>query len=71
VPGKGGYCFVHPEKGVTSTDEALAGARDIMAEWMSEDAEARGRMQILYQSQGVLRKKMPQFEAQSLLAGGS
>ena len=51
--------------------EALSGARDIMAEWMSEDAEARGRMQILYQSQGVLRKKMPQFEAQSLLAGDS
>ncbi len=43
------------EKGVASAKEALAGARDIMAEWMSEDAEARCRMRDLYQSQGVLR----------------
>jgi protein Tex len=36
--------FANPEKGVASAKEALAGARDIMAEWMSEDAEARCRM---------------------------
>ena len=47
--------FVDAEKGVASAEEALAGARDIMAEWMSEDAEARRRMRALYQSQGVLR----------------
>jgi len=47
--------FVNPEKGVASAKGALAGARDIMAEWMSEDAEARCRMRALYQSQGVLR----------------
>jgi protein Tex len=49
------FAFVNPEKGVASAKEALAGARDIMAEWMSEDAEARCRMRALYQSQGVLR----------------
>ncbi len=47
--------FVDAGKGVASAKEALAGARDIMAEWMSEDAEARLRMRGLYQSQGVLR----------------
>jgi len=47
--------FVDAGKGVVSAEEALAGARDIMAEWMSEDAEARSRMRALYQSQGVLR----------------
>ena len=47
--------FVDAEKGVASAEEALAGARDIMAEWMSEDAEARSRMRRLYQSQGLLR----------------
>ncbi|MGB5099806.1 MAG: Tex family protein [Methanothrix sp.] len=47
--------FVDDDKGVASAEEALAGARDIMAEWMSEDAEARLCMRALYQSQGVLR----------------
>jgi len=47
--------FVDTENGVASAKEALAGARDIMAEWMSEDAEARLRMRALYQSQAVLR----------------
>ena len=54
-PEKEALAFVDVEKGVASAHEALAGARDIMAEWMSEDAEARRRMRSLYQSQGVLR----------------
>ncbi|MDD1750883.1 MAG: helix-hairpin-helix domain-containing protein, partial [Methanothrix sp.] len=54
-PEKEAFAFVNHEKGVASAKEALAGARDIMAEWMSEDAEARSRMRALYQSQGILR----------------
>jgi protein Tex len=54
-PEKEALSFVDSEKGVASAKEALAGARDIMAEWMSEDAEARLRMRQLYQSQGLLR----------------
>ena len=34
-------CFIDIEKGVLSSEEALAGARDIIAEWISEDAPAR------------------------------
>ena len=42
-PEKEAITFINPKKGVASAKEALAGARDIMAEWMSEDAEARSR----------------------------
>ncbi|MBP1746648.1 MAG: yugI, partial [Deltaproteobacteria bacterium] len=34
-------CFIDVEKGVISPEEALAGARDIIAEWVSEDAPLR------------------------------
>jgi uncharacterized protein len=47
--------FVDEKKGIASAEEALAGARDIMAEWMSEDAEARKRMRALFQSQAAIR----------------
>ncbi len=33
--------FIDPEKAVDSEEEALAGAQDIMAEWINEDAEVR------------------------------
>jgi len=49
--------FVDPEKGVGSVEAALAGARDIIAERISEDPEARSRMRDLFLSQGVLRSK--------------
>ena len=49
-PEKESLTFVNPEKGVASANEALAGARDIMAEWMSEDAEARCKVRSLYQT---------------------
>ena len=54
-PKKEALAFVNPGKGVASANEALSGARDIMAEWMSEDAEARSRVRALYQSQGVIQ----------------
>ncbi len=50
--------FVDPEKGVASVDEALAGARDILAERMSEDADARAAMRALYLEKGILRSRM-------------
>ena len=50
--------FIDPEKGVTSAQEALAGARDIIAEWVSEDQRAREAMRILYFSKGTMRSKV-------------
>ncbi len=50
--------FVDPEKGVASADEALAGARDIIAETVSEDQQARARMRELYASSGSIVSKV-------------
>lgn len=57
-PEEEARAFVDPSKGLDSPLEALAGARDIMAEWMSEDAEVRAKMRIIYQTQGVLRSQL-------------
>ncbi len=50
--------FVDPEKGVETLEEALAGSRDIMAEWMNEDRETREKMRILYAEKGLFRTKV-------------
>jgi len=47
--------FVNPERAVSSIEDALTGARDIMAEWICEDVEARARMRALFLSKGVLK----------------
>ena len=50
--------FIDPEKEVVSIEEALAGARDIIAEWVSEDAEARAGMRRLFTEQGTIRSRV-------------
>ena len=50
--------FVDGEKGVNSAEEALAGARDIMAEWMSEDATARAGLRALFLQKAIFRSKV-------------
>ena len=50
--------YVNEEKGVASLEEALAGARDIIAEWVNEDERARAGMRTLFASKGVLRSKV-------------
>jgi len=52
-PFKEAASFVDPEKGVASTDDAIAGSRDIVAEWVSEDQSARAKMRALYLERGV------------------
>jgi len=47
--------FVNPEKGVAGHEDALAGARDIIAEWVSEDATARSRLRQLFRDKGILQ----------------
>lgn len=41
--------YINAELKVETADEALAGARDIIAEWISEDQQARADMRNLYQ----------------------
>ncbi|MBE0647197.1 MAG: RNA-binding transcriptional accessory protein [Bacteroidales bacterium] len=50
--------FIDPEKGVNDIAEALQGARDIIAEWVSEDAYARKRIRQLYQRECVITSKV-------------
>ncbi len=50
--------FVDGEKGVNSAEEALAGARDIMAEWISEDATARAGLRALFLQKANFRSKV-------------
>jgi protein Tex len=47
--------FVDSEKGVETPADALTGARDIMAEMINEDAEARARLRQLYLKKGLIR----------------
>lgn len=50
--------FVNGEKQVENTDKALAGARDILAERFSDDAEARSRLRELFKREAILSSKV-------------
>ena len=59
--------FVDPEKGVNSAEDALAGARDIIAEWVNEDQMARARMREFFSSKAVFKSKViPEKEAEGI-----
>ncbi|MFH1112400.1 MAG: Tex family protein [Pseudomonadota bacterium] len=49
--------YVNVDAGVESAEEALAGARDIIAEWVSEDADTRAEMRDLFLKRGTIRSK--------------
>jgi uncharacterized protein len=50
--------YVDDEKGVKTLEEALAGARDIIAEIISEHAEVRTRMRELFMEKGTFQSKV-------------
>jgi len=50
--------FIDDEKGVGSVEEALAGARDIIAEWINENANARARLRLLFEREAVITSKV-------------
>ncbi|MDR4461677.1 MAG: RNA-binding transcriptional accessory protein [Nitrospirales bacterium] len=47
--------FLNPEQSVATVEDALAGARDIMAEWINEDLQARAAMRTLYLEHGTFK----------------
>ncbi len=57
-PASEAAAFINAEKGVESVEDALSGARDIIAEWVSEDQTARTHMRELYLQQGVFKSKV-------------
>ena len=50
--------YIDPEKGVENAEDALAGSRDIIAEWINEDATVRARIRELFASMGTLKAKV-------------
>ena len=47
--------FIDPEKGVETLADALQGANDIIAEWISDDAAVRGSLREMQEKRGTLR----------------
>ena len=50
--------FVDESKGVESAEDALAGARDIIAEWVSEEQTSRAEIRRLFSSKGLFQTKV-------------
>ena len=58
--------YVDPEKGVNTIEEALAGASDIIAEDLSDDAEIRKNLRALVNRKGLLVCKTDDPETDSV-----
>ena len=50
--------FVNIEKEVNTKEEALSGARDIIAEWINENAEVRKNMRTIFLTKGTIKSKV-------------
>ena len=57
-PNDEARAFIDAEKGVESSEAAIASARDIIAEWVNEDAAARGDMRALFVKKGTITSKV-------------
>ena len=54
--------FVHSEKGVDTPADALSGAKDIIAEIISDDATVRRRLRLAAMAQGVITSRAAKDE---------
>jgi uncharacterized protein len=50
--------FIDESKGVGSAEDALAGARDIIAEWVSEEQTSRAMIRELFSKKGLFQTKV-------------
>jgi uncharacterized protein len=57
--------FISSDKGVGTAEEALNGARDIIAEWVSEDAIARKTLRELFWKEGVMSSRVVKSRAET------
>lgn len=57
-PEQAAQDFIDVEKEVPDTEAALKGARDIIAEWVNEDAEARQEMRAFFQKAAFVEAKV-------------
>lgn len=58
--------FINEEKAVNTVEDALAGALDIIAENISDDASIRKRLRVIFASQGILEVKASNPEEDSV-----
>ncbi|MDR3569944.1 MAG: Tex family protein [Syntrophobacteraceae bacterium] len=59
--------FISPEKEVASEEDALCGARDIIAEWVNENGDSRLKLRSLFFTKGMLRSRVvPGKEAEGM-----
>ena len=64
-PVQAAASFVDPEKELPTIDDALLGARHIIAEWINENEVARSRLRTLFQQKAVVTSTViPDKEAQ-------
>lgn len=57
-PATEAVAYIDPAKDLPSVTEVLAGARDIMAEWVSEDLQARARLRELFLEKGKFQTEV-------------
>jgi uncharacterized protein len=57
--------FINPAKEVLSRDDALAGARDIIAEWISEAAVTRAALRKLFANKAVITSTVVKKNAEA------
>lgn len=50
--------YVNADNGVASVEDALSGARDIIAEWVNEDQAARSEIRLIFFSKGIYRSRV-------------
>jgi uncharacterized protein len=64
IPSHLAQAYIDPEKGVMSLDDALSGARDIIAEKINEDERARKAMRHFFSEKGMLISKVAKGKEQ-------
>jgi len=57
-PDAEAQAYLNENQGIISIEDALSGARDIIAEWINEDQTARSELRYLFFSKGVCRSKV-------------
>jgi uncharacterized protein len=57
--------YINTELGVANEEEALAGARDIIAEWVSENQEARQNIRELFWKEGTIQASVVKSKEKS------
>ncbi|MBW2589224.1 MAG: RNA-binding transcriptional accessory protein [Deltaproteobacteria bacterium] len=57
-PNKEAESFIDPEKGVESVEDALAGARDIIAEIINENDKARAMLRNLFFTKAMIKSRV-------------